>query len=118
MENLALHLPNILIAQLFILASLMDIKEHVLLLQMIKDKKIPFPEIAMWGGIALKIIAGFGLLYIPTVEISAYALIIFTAIATVIFDAFWKKPEAERPLCFVQFCTMFAVIGGLFGLVA
>ena len=119
MDNLTLSIsiPNLLIAQMFILSFFVDFKDRTELLSLIRQHKIPFPRFSMYGGMWLKLLGGLGLLYTPAVQISAYALIIFTAIATLIFHAFWKKPKAERKLELLVFSMCFAVIGGLFTLV-
>lgn len=98
------------------MAAFIDIYSHDKLLLLIKSHHVPFPFAAMVGGITLKLVAGLGLMFYPTVKIAALALILFTFIATIIFKNFWARPQGEKLLAFLDFSTMFALMGGLLGL--
>ena len=112
-------LPNLLIAQAFIITAYFDIRpaNKAMIITKLREQGIPLPDKAIWAGLLLKTLAGFGLLFAATVHLSAYALIIFTAIATFIFAPFWKKTGPERDMAIAQFCTCVAVIGGLCALI-
>lgn len=117
MANLVLLLPNLLLAQLFILSSILDIKNHSQTVQKIAAHGLPSPDGIFIAMIAWKIIAGLGLLYLPVVSLSAWALIIFVALAMYLFKPFWKKTGLERDELLLEFSVYLAIIGGLFSLV-
>lgn len=117
LDMMIIKWPNILIALSFIAAAMVDIVTHQALLDYVRMHRIPLPKVAMWLGIGIKLVCAFGLLFYATVHFAAIGLILFIAAATIIFKNFWARPKEERAVCFAEFLTMIAVIGGISGLV-
>jgi hypothetical protein len=71
------------------------------------------PQYLFVGGIALKVTCGLALLFNIFVPFAAFVLAIFTLIANVIFNDFWRVTGPERKSTFLHFLINIAVIGGL-----
>ena len=79
---------------------------------------IPFPDILVWGAIAVEL--GGGLMLMAGLFTRWVALVIaaYTLALGLIFHAYWLAPAAEARLERIIFLNHLALIGGMLALVA
>lgn len=107
------YLGQLIIGLAFVLASGLDLKGRAKLVQLVVNKKLPYPEYLTYGAIGLKFVGGLGLILNIIAPFCAFLLAGFVIIANVIFNDFWKREGDEREKVFLKFLTYCAVIGGL-----
>lgn len=74
---------------------------------------LPFPMLLAIGAGVLELAAGIALMVGWQARWAALALAVFTAIASVLFHAFWAMPEAQQRMQQIMFMKNIAIIGGL-----
>ncbi len=119
MAGAPIPLARILLAYMFVLSGWQRLTDLSGLTKLLTDKQLPYPDIlayaaaiAEFGGAVLIIL---GLL----TRLSAFALIVFTVLATVLLHDFWNMTDAAMRMANVtQFNKNLAIIGGLMLLVA
>ncbi len=118
MLSAPIPLARILVAYLFLLAGWGKLTGLAGLTKTLADKQLPYPEILAYiaaivafGGAVLLIL---GLL----TRLGAFALIVFTVVATLLFHDFWNMTGPMRVENLGAFNKNLAIIGGLMLLVA
>ena len=111
-------IARVCLALYFIIGAMIDSKMRQETLQMMRAKKIPLAQFLFVCAVALKLIAGFGVMLNIFSIISALTLAIFTLIANVIFNNFWIEVGMKKTFSAVRFLANLAVVGGLLLLVA
>lgn len=104
---------RIMLASYFLLGAYNDIRMREDLLRLMERKKIPNFTILAYAAIALKIIAGLALVFNQYLPFAASALFIFTGIANVIFNDFWREETSKKLFMQTRFMVHVAVMGGL-----
>lgn len=76
--------------------------------------KVPFPEAVLAGGLATMVVGGLMVLLDFHAWIGALMLIVFTALANLLYHHFWAMDDPEeRNRHLYIFCNNVAVMGGL-----
>ena len=79
---------------------------------------IPFPDILVWGAIAVELVGGLMLMAGLFTRWVALVIAAYTLALGLIFHAYWLAPAAEARLERIIFLTHLALIGGMLALVA
>ena len=117
-QNAFALIGRVLLALLFLPAGFSKISGFEGTVGYIASVGMPMPEVAavialtveIAGGLAL--IAGFG------TRVAAFALAIFTLVASLYFHNFWAMPADQQFIQQLMFFKNLAVTGGLLALVA
>ncbi|HTM64601.1 MAG TPA: DoxX family protein [Gammaproteobacteria bacterium] len=104
---------QVIVGVIFAHGAVVDILERKTLLSMLKQKKLRYEEILLYGAIVLKIVCGLGLIFDVAPHVSAFILAGFTLIANIIFHPFWSFGPGERKREYFIFITHLAIVGGL-----
>lgn len=87
---------RLLLGGAFVFAGARNIANAPLLKGIMAARGVPQAGLALWAGIALQIAAGLMLIAGLCTAWAAAALIVFLAVATVMFHNFWDYQGAER----------------------
>jgi putative oxidoreductase len=79
---------------------------------------IPFPDILVWGAIAVELIGGLMLMAGLFTRWVALVIAAYTLALGLIFHAYWLAPAAEARLERIIFLNHLALIGGMLAIVA
>jgi uncharacterized membrane protein YphA (DoxX/SURF4 family) len=102
-EIFILALGRICLALYFIIGAGLDIKMRQDTLQMMQAKNIPYRDVLFFCAVALKLFAGFGVMFNILPIISALALALFTLIANIIFNSSRSKKDFCHHSIFFEF---------------
>lgn len=111
-------IARILIGGFYMAGAVVDVLQRNDCLQLMEFKKIPYQPWLFAGEVVLKFLAGLAIVINFYTVINAIALIIFTLIANIIFNNFWKETGKKAQLTFVRFWSYVAIMGGLLLLIA
>ena len=112
--DLVFVLARIMLASYFVLGTYHDVSMREELWKLMRSRKIPNYEILYYCAIALKIIAGLAIIINIYLPFAAGALFIFTGIANVLFNNFWRaEPGPKKTFSEIRFMSHIAVMGGL-----
>jgi len=93
-----------------------QVRHHV---GMLERFHVPFPAVAYWIGMALKLTGSVLLLIGWHADIGIYCLLVFTVLANAIYNRFWTMQDpVRRNLSRGLLSANAAVIGGLLLLLA
>lgn len=106
-------IARIMIASYFIIGTYYDITMRDELWQMMQAKKIPNYQIFYVCAVVLKISAALAIIFNVYTAIAAVLLFIFTGIANVIFNNFWRETGNKRVFTQIRFLVHIAIMGGL-----
>jgi len=79
---------------------------------------IPFPDILVWGAIAVELVGGLMLMAGLFTRWVALVIAAYTLALGLIFHAYWLAPAAEARLERIIFLNHLALIGGMLAIVA
>jgi len=117
-QNEILVAARLLLGGAFVFAGLRNIVNAAFLTQLMTDRGVPQAGLALWVGIALQVVAG-GLVVVGIWTAPAAAgLILFLAVATIMFDNFWDHQGPERAARINGFVANVALTGGFLSLMA
>lgn len=113
-----LFAARFLIGALFIVGGLRHFPLLDAITPALAARKIPFPRFVLIFGSVYEIVFGVALALGLFVTLSAFALILFTVVASLMLVNFWDNAEPERSMLFGVFMSNIAIIGGLLAVVA
>lgn len=111
-------IARIFIGGFYVAGAVVDILQRQECLQLMEFKKIPYRPFLFAGEVALKFLAGLAVVLNFYIVISATVLIIFTLLANIIFNNFWKDTGKKAQLTFIRFWSYLAIMSGLLLLIA
>lgn len=111
-------LGRVLISAMFLWAAYEKIKNWNATVNYMKTKNIPYLNIILPVGVALKIIGGLSVLLGWHAHLGALLLLIVAISACLKMHDFWRMHGAERNMEKLLFMKDVAVIGGLFMILA
>ena len=79
---------------------------------------IPFPDILVWGAIAVELIGGLMLMAGLFTRWVALVIAAYTLALGLIFHAYWLAPAAEARFDRIIFFNHISIIGGMLAIVA
>jgi putative oxidoreductase len=79
---------------------------------------IPFPNILVWGAIAVELGVGLCLMAGLFARWAALILAAYTTVLGLIFHAYWAAPAAEARFDRIIFFNHISIIGGMLAIVA
>ena len=109
---------RLLIALMFIPAGFSKITGFAGTVGYIGSVGLPLPTVAAVAAIVLEIGAGLALVFGIGTRLAALALALFTAVASVLFHAYWSVPAAQQMVQQLMFFKNIAIVGGLLILAA
>ena len=81
--------------------------------QAMEDRGVPQPRLVLIAGSLFQIVFGLLLAFGIAVPVAAIALIVFTAVASLMLVDFWNRQGPERMALRNVFLSNLAIIGGL-----
>jgi putative oxidoreductase len=111
--NLATVLGRILIALIFVLGGINKLGSPAATIANMTGHGVPFPNILIWGAVALEL--GGGLLLIAGLFTRwvALALFFYTLMLATMFHAYWAVPAAQERVQHAAFYEHLAMMGGM-----
>ena len=116
MKELKLFGPlagRILIALIFLLAGFGKLTGFAGTVGYIASKGIPLPQLAAVGAIIVELGGGIMLVVGWKTRLAATAMLIFTALAALIFHNFWSVPPEQAQNQMIHFMKNISMMGGL-----
>ena len=104
---------RILLAWLFIPAGIAKIAGFDGQVAYAASAGLPWPQLGVFAGMALELVAGTMLLVGWHTRYAAAALALFTVVAAAIFHAYWNLPADQAMMQKIMFDKNIAVAGGL-----
>lgn len=83
-----------------------------------KAQGMPMADVLVWVALLTELVAGAMLVLGYKARWAALALILFTAIATPVFHAYWAAPPGQVVMQQINFMKNIAIIGGLLAIFA
>ncbi len=102
-----------LIAMTFLLSATNSLKNWKNTVAMMQAKGMPQADLLLKLTTLLKYTAGIMLITHFHADVAAAGLLIFTVLATLIFDNFWKETGMQRQMLYFGFLSNLSIIGGL-----
>lgn len=102
-----------LIAMTFILSAINGLKNWQNTVAMMQAKGMPQADLLLKLTTILKFVAGTMLITHFHADLAAAGLLIFTVLATLIFNNFWKEAGMQRQMLYFGFLSNLSIIGGL-----
>lgn len=118
LQRVAPLVGRVLIALIFVIAGFNKITGFEGTVGYIASQGIPLPALAAIGAIVVEL--GGGLLLVAGWQsrLAATALLIFTAVAALIFHAFWAAPAEMAQNQMIHFLKNVSIMGGLLYVIA
>jgi putative oxidoreductase len=110
---LSLMLGRVLLGALFLVSGLAKIGRFAGVAGFMASKGLPAAEMLLMATIALEVAAGLALIAGWHVRYAAWALLVFTGLAAVIFHAFWAVEASAYQNQLNHFLKNVAIMGGL-----
>ena len=104
---------RILIALIFVFAGFGKISGFEGTVGYIASKGLPLPQLAAIGAILVELGGGIMLVLGWKTRWAAAAILIFTALAALIFHNFWAAPPDQAQNQMIHFMKNLAIMGGL-----
>ncbi len=104
---------RILIALIFIFSGFGKITGFEGTVGYIASKGLPLPQLAAIGAIIVELGGGILLVVGWKARWAAAAMLVFTAVAAVIFHDFWAVPAAQAQGQMIHFMKNISILGGL-----
>lgn len=117
-QRYAPTIGRILIALIFVIAGLNKIISFSGTVGYIASQGVLFPQIAAVAAIIIELIGGLVLIMGWNARIAATALLLFTALAALIFHAFWAVPADMAQNQMIHFMKNLSIMGGLLYVIA
>lgn len=119
----ALAEPMLIVARflmgvLFIVGGLRHFPQLDAIAPALAARRVPFPRAVLIIGSVYEVVFGVMLAIGLWTDLAAFALIVFTIVASVMLVNFWDKAEPERSMLFGVMLSNIAIIGGLLALIA
>lgn len=118
LQDLFSLVGRVLISGTFLWAAYEKMKNWNATVEYMKTKSIPYLNIVLPVGIALKVIGGLSVLLGWHAHVGALLLLIVAVSASLKMHDFWRRSGEERGLEKLLFMKDVAVIGGLFMILA
>lgn len=109
---------RLLLVALFAISGFQKLGQIDGISQALASKGLPLPLVAAWIGALVEIGAALAIILGVQARRAAVALILFTALATVLFHNYWSFEGAARDAQFIHFFKNVGLIGGLLLLIA
>lgn len=110
---LSLMLGRTLLGALFLISGLAKIGRFAGIAAFMTSKGLPATEMLLMATIALEVAGGLALIAGWRVRYAAWALLVFTGLAAVIFHAFWTAEAPAYQNQLNHFLKNVAIMGGL-----
>ena len=110
---LLILLGQVLIGSLFVFGGLRHFFLVPVIAEVLSTKGIPFPKASLMVVSSYQVIAGVLVMLDRLMPWTAYSLILFTIIASIIMLNFWHMEGLERNTAINNWLTNIAIIGGL-----
>lgn len=104
---------RILIAAIFILSGLSKIGGFEGTVGYIASKGLPLPQLAAFGAIIVELGGGLMLVLGWKARYAATAMLVFTALAALVFHDFWAAPPDQVQNQMIHFMKNISMMGGL-----
>ena len=104
---------RILIALIFVLSGANKISGFDGTVAYIASKGLPLPQLAALGAIIVELGGGILLIVGWKARWAAAAMMLFTAVAALIFHNFWAVPPAQAQNQMIHFMKNISMMGGL-----
>lgn len=104
---------RILIALIFVLSGFGKITGFEGTVGYIASKGLPLPQLATIGAIIIELGGGLMMILGWKARWAAAAMLVFTAMAALIFHNFWAVPPAEAQNQMIHFMKNISMMGGL-----
>lgn len=104
---------RILIALIFLLSGFSKITGFDGTVGYIASKGLPLPQLGAIGAIIVELGAGIMLVLGWKVRWAAAALLLYTAVAAIIFHDFWAMPPDQAQNQMIHFMKNISMLGGL-----
>jgi putative oxidoreductase len=111
-------IARILLGAIFVLSGITKLVNYDQTLAHMTAAGIPSTEALLVIAALAEILGGISILTGFLARIGAIGLLLFLAVTTAVFHAFWRFEEPERTMQLVNFMKNLAIGGGLFLLVA
>jgi putative oxidoreductase len=109
---------RILIAAIFITSGIAKVVDPAGAVGYMKAVGIPQPDVLVWVAALAEILGGLAVLFGFLTRVAALGLLVFLAVTTLCFHAFWNLEGAEQKTQMVNFMKNLAIGGGLMMLIA
>lgn len=116
-SELVFVIARVMLASYFIIGTYYDITMRDELWQIMQAKKIANYQYFYVCAVALKLVTAFAIILNVYTAIAATLLFIFTGIANVIFNNFWRESGNKKVFMQIRFLVHVSVMGGLLLLV-
>ena len=109
-----LRFAELLIGAYYLGFGIANARSFQLILDSLKTRKFPIPEVLFWAGVATQSIAGGLLIFGYQPSLAAFVLIPFTLVASLTFHPFWSMEGEARFLNRIIFiCNYTCVLAAL-----
>jgi putative oxidoreductase len=112
-ENFVPALGRILLSLIFVLAGYRKLTTVAATVVQMTHQGIPYPNVLVWGAIAIELGGGLMLIAGLFTRCVAIALAIYIFVLALLFHAYWNVPVAEARNQFNAFFEHLAMIGGM-----
>lgn len=109
---------RVLLASIFVISGFGKISGFEGTSGYIASKGLPMPDLLTMGTIAVEMLGGLMVMVGWKARWGAAALLLFTALATVLFHNFWAVPPEQVQNQTINFMKNISIIGGLFYVLA
>jgi putative oxidoreductase len=113
MINAAVAVGRVLLAVVFIVSGATKFGDLAATAKQIAGKGLPMPMVLAGTAAAVELIGGLLVALGWYTRLAALALLVFTAVAGVLFHDFWNVAAAQRASQMAHFLKNLAIIGGL-----
>jgi len=105
---------QILMGGFFIVQGVKNAMKPAMVLGRLRDYKFPYPMLIMWIGIAMMFTGGGLLIFDFHTQAGALILLVFTSLATAIFQRWWTLDDpVRRPYNYLMFFYNVFIMGAL-----
>jgi putative oxidoreductase len=118
MQSLVPLLGRILLAAIFISSGFSKITGFEGTVGYIASKGLPMPQVLALGAIVVELGGGLMLLIGWKTRWAAAALLVFTALAALLFHNFWSAPPDQAQNQMIHFMKNLAIVGGFLYVIA
>ena len=113
LESLMPALGRVLLSLIFVLAGYRKITTIAATIAQMDHQGIPYPNMLVWGAIAIELGGGTMLAAGLATRGTAFALAAYTLALALIFHAYWAVPAAAARSEFSAFYEHLGMIGGM-----
>ena len=111
-RDTALLFGRVLLVALYAISGVEKLGQIGGIAQALGSKGVPLPLVSAWIGTGIEIAGAIGIVLGFRTRIAALALILFTALATILFHNYWAFPAEARDGQFIHFFKNVGLVGG------